>query len=83
MDLAQTALEPGAELGREAEFCSSRPVFFPPLDGGSSEILLHVVSVVDLRSSFISFMYVLALLLNLMQIRMILVDFSAECLVGA
>ena len=55
-DLAKTALEIVAELECEAEPCGSRPVLSPPLHGGSCEAVLHVISTVSLRSSFINFM---------------------------
>ena len=45
-----------AELGCEAEPCGSRPALSPPLHGGSCEVVLHVISTVSLRSSFINFM---------------------------
>lgn len=40
------------------------PAFFPPLDGGSSEVLLHAISPVNLRSLFINFMCLIAPLLD-------------------
>lgn len=57
-------METVAELDLEAKSCGSKPVLFPPLDGGSSEILLRVIGVVNLNSLFIHFMCILAFLLK-------------------